>query len=105
MSLCESVIESFPANYAREYGDRKLRKVASKVESSLGVEKYLSKLNNSNSIPHFNNIITTVMNMPYFMVAKKETVAVASIILLKMWNEKENSKSNLLTDYGLEEMV
>jgi hypothetical protein len=105
MNSYSDVIGSFTEGYIREYGERKLRKISSKINESNGVMKYLVKLQEVNTSPLCDDIIATVMNMPYFMVAKKETVAIASIILLEMWNDKINLDNKLLSDSGLETLA
>jgi hypothetical protein len=105
MNSNSDVIESFTEGYIREYGERKLRKISSKIHESNGVLKYLVKLQEVNTPPLCDDLIATVMNMPYFMVAKKETVAVASLILLEMWNDKINLDNKLLIESELDSLA
>ena len=72
-------------DYIKEYGRRHFGQIVNKVEKSNSVRRYLIKIQEINMPPLCDDLIATIMNMPYFMIAKKETVAVASILLLQKW--------------------
>ncbi len=95
-------VESFTEDYIREYGERHFRKIYKKVENSRSVNNYLIKLQEINFAPYHKDLIVTIMNMPYFMVAKRETVAMASILLLLKWDKMLNRNNKLADDNDLE---
>ena len=105
MSSYSDLMNKFTNDYIREFGERRLRKIRSKVTESRGVQKYLVKLQEVYLSPHFEDLTVVVMNMPFFMVANKETVTMASLILLEIWNTKLNANNKLLSDYELERLA
>lgn len=97
----QNLIEEFTSDFIREYGERKLRKIIDKVESSRSVRKALNKLNELNTYPGSEDVVATVMNMPYFMFGKRELVAMGSIAFLELWNNKLNNDNRFLDDLEL----
>jgi len=100
--MFKNLVESFTEDYIREYGERHFRKINKKVENSGSVKKYLIKLQEINFAPYYKELIITIMNMPFFMVAKRETVAMASILLLLKWDDMLNKNNRLADDNDLE---
>jgi hypothetical protein len=105
MNNSHSIINSFTEDFIKEFGEIKLRKVTSKIENSSIVMNYLVKLQEINTSPYFEDITATVMKIPYFMFAKKETIAMASLVVLDIWNRRLNLNNMHLSDYEFESLV
>lgn len=97
----EELLQSFVDGFIRNFGELKFKKIHEKIENSKGVTKTLVKLNELNTHPGSEDIVATVMNMPYFMFGKKEMVAMGSIIFLEKWNTTSNTNHKYLDDYEL----
>jgi hypothetical protein len=93
--MFEELVEKFTYDFISEYGNKALRKINSKIENSRSVRMYLIKLQEINVEPHPKDLIVTIMNMPFFMMAHREKVAMASILLLLKWNNELNRNSKI----------
>ena len=92
------VVFEFTEKYIREYGEAKFRKLVSKVENSNGAMKLIKESILKSIAPGYDDFNATIMGSPYFMIAKKETVAVGSLILLLLWKEHFNAANNYISD-------
>lgn len=97
----EETLNDFIKDFAREYGEKKVRDVIAKVEKAKTVEKALKQLKQLRTYPRAGDAIATVMNMPYFMFAKKLTVALGAVLFLELWNNYDNHNNKYLDDSGL----
>lgn len=100
--MFKELVDPFIDDYTREYGERRVRKIISKIENSKSVKNYLIKLQEIGLVPHPKDVIVTVMNSPYFPLANKYTVGFASVYLLTKWNNEINADGNIASDYDLE---
>lgn len=94
-------VEAFTNDFVTEYGKRTLRKINSKIDNSRSVRKYFIKLQEINIEPHPKDLVVTIMNMPYFMVTKREIIAMASVLLLYKWHLQFNKDNRLASDFAL----
>jgi hypothetical protein len=94
----EDLVEDFFNKYIFDYGQIKFHDVAKKLLTSNSVKTFL-EVTSSSRAPNYNEIVATVMNIPYFGFGKKTTIALGSIMLAQTWNEQINKKRNLLEDY------
>lgn len=101
MELYNSIVEGYQAAFIQEFGDRKLRKIREKVHTSKSVEKAFKKLETLDTYPGSQDVVSTVMNIPFFMFAKKEYIEMGSILFLKKWNDENNLKSYYLDESEL----
>ena len=102
--MFEELVESFTNDYITEFGERTLRKIDKKLDNSRSVRRYLIKLQEINVEPLGKDLVICVMNMPYFMVAKRETVAMGAVLLLLKWNNLLNENNRLASDFVLQEI-
>lgn len=93
------LINEFTLYYQSEFGERKFRKVTQKIMSSKFAIKQLYLL--SNSPPNYNEIVHMVMSIPFFMVSKKESVILACLQFLEMWNQTYNNDYYILNNEEL----
>ena len=96
-----TLLDEYTKEFAREFGDRKLRKIVNKTYYSKSVGNALQKLKELDTNPGSEDIVATVMNMPYFMFGKKESIGMASVIFLDIWNQKLNVGNKYLDDHEL----
>lgn len=101
----EKTFTDFVEDYKREYGEKKVRDVLSKLEKSKGVVKSLNELERLGTYPRAIDAISTVMNMPYFIFANKMTDALGAAFFLEIWNQKLNANNEILDDYELEQLL
>lgn len=94
--------EPFIEDFAREYGERRVRKVVSKVDDSRKIRNYFIKLQEIRLPPHPKDIVVTIMSIPFFAVANKYTVGLACVYLLMKWNEDFNDEGSIASDSELE---
>ena len=95
------ILEMMFESYAREYGTRKIEKVAKKALTGSRIQKLLQ-----HSMVHKHRIskeeiLENLMGHPYFWMAKPRTVAVGALIVLNAWDEGINKKVNI---YSANEM-
>lgn len=99
--LYEEKLEWYMQKYILDYGQKKFLAITEKLLTSNSVRRFLINEAAVNSPPTYLDIVSTVMNVPYFGFGKKTTVAMASLMLLQTWNEEINKKKLLLHDLEL----
>ena len=98
--LYEEMVEDYLNKFILDHGQIKFHEVAKKLLTSKTVKSFLI-ITASSPVPTYNNIVSTVMNIPYFGFGKKTTIALGSVMLLQTWNEEINKSRNLLHDFEL----
>lgn len=92
------LLEHIYSSYAREFGERKLSEVMNKVITSKKVEGFIKESKLRKIPPHNNYIIQMLNEIPFFIFSRGQTIVVGAMLVLQMWNEEVNSKTNMLTD-------
>ncbi len=95
MGYMSTIANDFVYEYTNEYGSKKLAKVLSKVENSRKTKSTLKQLENLRIIPNHNDIVTTILSIPYFMFANKITVAMGCVFLIELWDEQINNRYHI----------
>jgi len=95
----ENLIESFTNDFIREFGERKYFKILDKVNNSRSVRNTIEQFNELQIIPGNTDIVATIMNIPFFMLANKMTIAMGGVILIDLWNKKINNNGEIADDF------
>jgi hypothetical protein len=90
-------LEEIKEWYIREFGQRKYLKIESKVKGSKKIQKLLYLC--QSVAPNKNDFYQCVMEMPYFMIAKADTILIGEIIAFEIWHNTVNKDFNYLDKY------
>jgi len=99
--IYEEQVENFFENYILDFGQVKFHDVAKKLLTSNSVKRFLAITSTSQYAPNHNDIVGTVMNIPYFGFGKKTTIALGGVMLMHTWNEEINKQRELLNPMEL----
>lgn len=97
----EQKVGTYMEEYILEYGQRKFLKIMEKLLTSNSVRQFLLASRLATLPPLHTDIIGTVMNILYFGLSRKTTVAIASIMLLQTWSEEVNKQRGFLEEEEL----
>jgi len=89
----KSIIESislFRFAFIREYGERKYRKVYSKVYSSNKIRNLVYQSQHKQLPPNKNDFLYCLNEIPYFIFSRADTLAMGAILALELWQTSVN---------------
>lgn len=99
------ICESYFAAYIRVNGERKFQTVVDKIMTSNKVSGLISTSRYKMIRPDSKTILACLHEIPYFMFARNETMALAGLLTLTRWNDEANLFSALADDNCLLEMA
>lgn len=94
-------IEIFKENYIREYGERKYRKVLSKIHSSKKIGNLIHLSQIKQISPNKSDFLYSVKEIPFFMFSKADTLAIGAVLALELWHNTLNQEYYYLDEYNL----
>ena len=94
-------IEIFRENYIREYGERKYRKVLSKIHSSKKIGNLIHQSQIKQLSPNKNDFLYCLNEVPFFMFSKADTLAIGAVLALELWHNTLNQDYYYLDEYNL----
>lgn len=94
-------VDAFKNDYIREYGERKYRKVHTKVKGSRIINNLIVKSGKMQLAPNHKDFIQTLNGVKYFIFSKPITFVLGAVLALELWNETNNRDNYLLDEYGL----
>lgn len=100
-SFCNAYCEK----YLRELGERKFKTVLDKVMTSNKISGLISTSRYQMWRPKPQTILACLHEIPYFMFARNDTLALAGILTLLRWNEEANQPPVMGSDGQLREMA
>jgi hypothetical protein len=81
----DALFQEFVSLYLREFGEKKAKEIADKVNSSNKCQKLLIESNRLKVQLGSDDFITTILSSINFSFAKAETVCLASLLLMFRW--------------------
>ena len=105
MSNAFQKINEIKKNYARIYGEKKYFDIHSRINSSSKISNLISKSAQLGLPPTGYDLIVTLHSIPYFIFAKGDTIFIAAILSLELWNDRNNRNYQFLDDYGLQSRI
>lgn len=87
--------------YEKKYGVSKFKKIREKVSSSSNFSKLCQLSIQKGIAPNEPDFGSSLLTMPYFILANSDTVAMAELIAITFWNEEVNRFHNLCDDYSV----
>ena len=97
----KDLLEHTYSSYAREFGERKLKKIIYKVGTSKKVEGFISESKFNRVPPHFDYIIQMLNEIPYFIFSRGQTLVVGAMLALQKWDEEVNMDNSILSEEEL----
>lgn len=97
----ERELGTFMQDYKFQYGQLKFDDIAKKLLTSKTINKFLTNVAFLRKPPDYEDIVSTVMNIPYFGLGKRSTIALGSVMLIQVWNEQINKNRHLLNEAQL----
>lgn len=99
------LLEDFLNEYKLEFGRRKLEKIHRKIQTSKKISTliYLSK--QKGLIPNKNDFLYSLYEVPYFMISKADTLAVAALLSLERWNQECNKQLGIASEGVLRDIA
>jgi hypothetical protein len=79
------LFQEFVSMYLREYGEKKAKDIADKVNDSDKCRKFLIQANNFKGQVGTDDFVATILSSTSFSFSKAETVCLATILLLFRW--------------------
>jgi len=99
----DELVEHTYSSFAREFGERKLKKVMNKVLTSRKVERFIRESKLRKIPPHNNYIIQMLNEIPFFIFSRGQTVVVGAMVALQKWNEQANKTTYMLSEGELKQ--
>jgi hypothetical protein len=81
----EKTVIRYMDNFKTSYGEKKYLEILEKVLSSDRSKRFINNIDHVSIIPTEKDIIGCVMSIPYFYLAKKETIGMGGVFLINMW--------------------
>lgn len=98
------LIDEFYGFYAHEFGHIKFRQVADKVKNSTKVHKLLANSRRDHIRLGTDDYLLTLHSSSSFTFAKAETIFLASVIMLSVWEDETGRPNNLSDDVYMNTM-
>lgn len=92
-------LEKYLKKYKEEYGEIKFNEIKKKIYTNNLVMQNLALLINDN--PHKSQIVPMILSIPYFILAKRTTVALGCILFIEYWQISFNNQFQILKDPDL----
>jgi len=102
-----SIIENislFRIAFIREYGERKYRKVYSKVYSSNKIRNLVCQSQYKQLSPNKNDFLYCLNEIPYFIFSRADTLAMGAILAFELWQNSVNQDYLFLDENKLEKL-
>ncbi|WP_156109495.1 hypothetical protein [Hymenobacter sp. APR13] len=88
------ILTSLFNSYVRDHGEIKARKLVTNIENDADrIRTFLKFWESKDIVPNFSDLRRVISSINWFVFSKRETMAVACLILLTKWEEEVNSKS------------
>lgn len=87
-----ALLNEFFDYFKGEYGNRKLLKIDNKIYNSTKVDKLIEISKARQVIPNHNDYLPMLHEIPYFIFAKRDTIACGCFLALERWNKEVNEK-------------
>ncbi len=97
----DEILEYFVSAYIREFGERKFKTILDKIMTSNKISGLISTAKYKGIAPGSKDFLYSLNEIPYFILSRGQTQAVAALIALQRWNDEVNSQQFLLTEAGL----
>jgi len=98
-------IEGYLESYKSEFGDKKYRSILNDIYSRKRFNSFITTTLKGVYMPQPDVFIHCVMNSPSYMFSSKFKVAVASLILLKRWDEEVNNAHIIKDEFFMNKTV
>ena len=86
------LLENYVSDYAREYGERSVKKTRSTIENSKHTRNLLNQSFTGQFLPNRGDFNSFVLSNLSFTFASTAKVKFASVVLLNHWNNEVNHK-------------
>jgi len=94
-------IDRFKKRFIREYGERKYKKIYSRIYSSNKIMDLIIKSQDKQLVPLRNDYIYSLKETPYFFFSKADTLAMGAVLALEFWNITSNKNYCFLGEHEL----
>ena len=98
------LLKEFVSFYLTEYGKIKLTDISNKVHTSKKVQKFVIKASNLKIQLGTDDFVGAILSSMHFSIAKAETIAAASIVLLCKWEQDVGKPNGIADDIYLNKM-
>ena len=95
-------IEYNLADYKKEFGDRRFRKLNSEINEAKRFKKFIEISLDQILLPNPADFYNCILNNIKYSFAGKTKLIVLALLLLKKWNEEVNNKYDLLNENDLD---
>ena len=93
----DKLVEVFAESYIYFHGEKKVKEIFQKIESSPKVLQYIQQLIIRNEKPSAEYISHMLNSIGYFMFYKGETLCLGGLALITLWQHHSNS---YIVNYG-----
>lgn len=97
-------VNEFLRNYEKNFGTIKYSKEKEKSETSKRILKFLEAYKQKPVPVNGDDFFTLTTNDPSYLFAKRETIAVAALLLLNKWDYEINQEIQLFSFADIEQM-
>ncbi len=101
MTSYSQSIHDYLNYFKKEFGERKLRKIEGKINDSSKVTKLIQISKQRMVIPNHNDYIPLLHEIPFFIFANRDVIAMGAILALERWNLECNNDLQLASDFEL----
>jgi hypothetical protein len=101
----EQTYLAFKAYYIAKHGSNKFETIFEKISYSERIKQISSLSIRDRKAPTIRDFLNEVVSIPYFIISKNETKAIAILIALNQWNEVVNKEYKLANNIELERKV
>lgn len=94
MSAYYETLNDYLNYFKKEFGERKYRKIESKIFNSNKVSNLIKISKERFVVPNQNDYIPMLHEIPYFIFANRDVIAAGAILALERWNLECNCDLN-----------
>lgn len=86
----EELISHFFEKYKFEFGNRRFKKINSKIQSSKKFGRLIDDSKKLGKYPTHEHYLYRIHEIPYFIFSKPDTVALGALMALERWHHECN---------------
>ena len=94
-------ISLFKSAFIREFGERKYRKIFTKVHTSNKIRNLIYQSQLKQLPPNKNDFLYCLNEIPYFIFSRADTLAMGAILALELWHTTINQDYLFSDEYKL----
>tara|TARA_B100000900_G_scaffold390087_1_gene383504 strand:+ start:870 stop:1247 length:378 start_codon:yes stop_codon:yes gene_type:complete len=101
----EELLQDYSETFFIEFGRRKLEKIQRKIQTSKTISTLIYLSNQKRAVPNKNDFLYNLNEIPFFIFAKAETLALGGLLGLERWNQECNSRLRLANNDELKKIA